>query len=164
MFVDFYVPDIGLLVQITVGQKHGVKRKGLHAALKSGIFDGWRENNPDEKLRLVFLCDSFNFDQYTKQPYLTSKGITSSIIEELNNTYEQHAWELDVDQQLQLHLESSKKPTGRFPAVDSWDTAPAPPDKGKGKGKGKAMEPPSGIPGPSSIVLSKKRKLEDVDS
>ena len=76
MSVDFYVPDMGLLVQVTVGQKHGVKRNGLDAALKSGMFDEWRTNHPDENLRLVFLCDSFNFDQFTKQPYLTNKGLT----------------------------------------------------------------------------------------
>jgi len=27
--VDFYVPNLGLLVQVTVGQKHGVKASGL---------------------------------------------------------------------------------------------------------------------------------------
>ena len=37
--LDFYVPDFGLLVQVTVGQKHGIKWSGLDAAITSGMFD-----------------------------------------------------------------------------------------------------------------------------
>lgn len=105
--VDFYIPDIGLLGQITVGQKHGVKRQGLEAALASEMFDEWRLANPGRKLRLVFLCDKFNFDDFKKQPYLTTGGTTLKIAADilaLDNQFEQLSWELDVEKQLRAHL------------------------------------------------------------
>ena len=64
--VDFYVPEAGLLVQITVGQKHGVKWSGLKAAIDCGLFNNWKAMHPQEKLRLVFLCDKYNFEQFGK--------------------------------------------------------------------------------------------------
>jgi hypothetical protein len=165
--VDFYVPSMGLLVQVTVGQKHGVKRAGLEAAEKSGMFSEWREDNPDEKLRLVFLCDGFNFDQFTKQPYLTSKGVTiksQSVLKKLNDNFEQYAWELDVDIQLQFHQKPGKKSTGKLAAADSWDDKIKLLDHGKGKGKGKAVDTSSSLAGPSQPTTStKKRGIEEVD-
>ena len=37
--VDFYVTHLGLLVQVTVGQKHGVQSSELLESLKKGLFD-----------------------------------------------------------------------------------------------------------------------------
>ena len=109
--VDFYVPHLGLLVQVTVGQKHGVKASGLQEILSNDkLFSEWRKNHPGEKLRLVFLCDRFNFDQFTKQPYLSKGGTTlkeKKRLNELNKSFEQYAWELDVNQQLAAHLTHS---------------------------------------------------------
>ena len=105
--VDFYIPDIGLLGQITIGQKHGVKRQGLEAALASTMFDDWQLANPGSKLRLVFVCDKFNFEDFKKQPYLTTGGTTLKIaadIQALDNVFEQLSWELDVEKQLCAHM------------------------------------------------------------
>jgi hypothetical protein len=109
--IDFYVPSKALLVQITIGQKRGVKRSGLDAALQSDIFNEFKNANPDAKLILVFLCDKFNYDGFTRQKYISSAGsvITQqSIIDALDEQVDQYAWELDVEKQKAEHLKGSK--------------------------------------------------------
>jgi hypothetical protein len=71
--LDFYVAEAGLLCQVTIGQKHGIKRTGFETAINSGIFDEWKTANPTEKLRLAFLCDDFNFNSFKRQPYLITE-------------------------------------------------------------------------------------------
>jgi hypothetical protein len=112
MSLDAYIPDEGIMMQITIGQKHGVKAKGLEDALNSGIFDQWRTANPEEKIRLVFLCDHYNFPEFRKQNYLTQNGTnvkSLTLLQTLNKTFTQYSWELNVETQLQQHL----RPTGK---------------------------------------------------
>jgi hypothetical protein len=110
--IDFYVPSLGLLVQITIGQKHGVKRSGLDAALNSGVFDAFKADNPGQKLFLVFLCDKYNYDAFTRQNYIGSDGRVikrQSVIDRLDNQVAQYAWELDVGKQKAEYLEITKR-------------------------------------------------------
>jgi hypothetical protein len=65
MSAGFFVLEFGLLTQVVIGQKHGLKWTGLDKAVNSGILDGWMKPNPDEKLRILFLCDGYNFDHKT---------------------------------------------------------------------------------------------------
>jgi len=102
--MDFYVPEHGLLVQVTVGQKHGLKQSGLDAALDSGIFNDWRSRYPGQKLRVVFLCDSYNYGDLTRQRYRREDGHVLKRDSKLNETFEQFALELDVSRQLAMHL------------------------------------------------------------
>lgn len=111
--VDFYIPDLGMLVQVTVGQKHGVKRSGLSNALKSGIFNDFIAQNPETKLRLVFLCDKYNFNGFKKQKYCTTRGVVlkdQTTIDELDGQFDQFALELDVGKQVALHLSEQAAP------------------------------------------------------
>jgi hypothetical protein len=149
MSIDFYVPEFGLLIQITVGQRHGIKCIGLDKAVKSGIFDEWINANPDEKLRILFLCDSFNFNELSAQPYLTKSGhvVKSQRILTKMDMFVQYAYELDVEMQRKIHLD--KKSSTRFQGAEDWST-PVIDDKGKGKrpavykstlGSGRAADP-----------------------
>ena len=105
--VDFYIPDNGMLGQITVGQKHGIKAWELLAALDSKIFDDWQLQHPGEKLKLIFICDGYIFENFNRQPYLSRKCKVLknvSMLRKLDDLFEQFAWELDVDRQLKRHL------------------------------------------------------------
>jgi len=132
--VDFYVPHLGMLIQITVGKKHGVKSSGLEKILKDKLFNAWRNDHPDQKLRLVFLCDRFNFDQFTKQPYLTTRGITlksPAKLTQLNDSFEQYAWELDVSHQIAAHVNHRPMPH----APTRWDELETPTTREKKKSR-----------------------------
>ena len=143
--LDFYVPDFGLLIQVTVGQKHGIKWSGLQAAITCGMFDEWKNNNPGEKLRLVFLCDKYSYNQFTKQPYINSQGTVykqGSIISKIDNLVDQYAWEFDVENQIKLYLRKDKEAKARPLPSGSWGTANELNlvEKKTGKGKGKELE------------------------
>ena len=160
----------GLLVQVTVGQKHGIKRKGLVTALKSGIFDEWRAANPAEKVRLVFLCDSFNYDAFTRQPYLTTKGVSlkdQNIISSIDNEVDQYAWELDVEKQREQCMREKRANAGKLSAVSSWSDSKL--DLQSDKGKEKSKDKGKGIAGAATrskagtSVIPSKRTIEGVD-
>jgi hypothetical protein len=40
--LDFYLPHYGIMVQCTVAQRHGVRRKGVQYAINNGIFAAWQ--------------------------------------------------------------------------------------------------------------------------
>jgi hypothetical protein len=114
--VDLYIPDHGIMLQITVGETHGVRWEGVDKAIKSGVFDEWQRNNPlpnpqanppkKQPIRMVFLCDHFNYPAFTRQPWLGAKGKKykdAKNIAECDELVEQYAWELDVQTQLGLH-------------------------------------------------------------
>jgi hypothetical protein len=53
-----------------------------------------------KKLNLVFVCDSFNFETFRRQSYLTQAGTVlndAASIQLLDSLFEQYAWELDVE-------------------------------------------------------------------
>ena len=112
--VDFYVPEKGLMVQVTVGQKHGVKG---HVGLEKGeaLFQDWImggiASDPEDdssvpdtiepKIRVVFLCDKYN--QFGRQNWFSQKGLAYQRNAEparLNDRFEQYAWCLDLETQL----------------------------------------------------------------
>lgn len=112
MSVDMYIPHQGIMIQITIGQKHGVKAKGLEDAINSGIFDQWSKANPTEKIRLIFLCDHFSFPGFRKQNYLTQNGTTvksQRLLQTLDETFSQYSWEFNVEIQLQQRLRPTRK-------------------------------------------------------
>ena len=158
--VDLYIPSMGLMVQITVGQKHGVKWKGIQAAMDSGIFQDWQNDHPGEKLSLVFLCDSYNYEGFIKQPFLNQNGKTykrQTEISNMNALVDQFAWELDVEVQRKAHEDSQrKKRLGQKSAGPSRNISdglkpPPPKEPPKKKGKGKSVD--KGIADPSSRIL-----------
>lgn len=168
--LDFYVPQAGLLVQITVGQKHGVKWSGLKAAINSGLFNNWKAVHPQEKLRLVFLCDKYNFDQFGKQNYLNSDGKTFKRHADITNIeqhVDQYAWELDVEDQLKQYQSSHRK-VGKskqlsFGAFGTGDELKAMAIKPKGKGKEIAdpLFDISTAPPSSSLMRSSRKRLAE---
>lgn len=147
MSVDMYIPSDGLLVQVTIGQKHGVKMQGLKDAVQSGIFGEWSAKNPTEKFKLVFLCDSYNFSTFSRQPYLTAKGTTvksETQLKSLDDMFEQYSFELNVEIQLAEHLNAGKEkqrtPVSKINVLESGTVATqidAKEGKGKPKGKGR---------------------------
>ena len=164
--LDFYVPNAGLLVQVTVGQKHGIKRKGLENAINSGIFDEWKTANPTKKLRLIFLCDTYNYASFTRQQYLTEKGVLKSrhIIDRIDNQVEQYAWELDVGKQLQAHTKQAKAKTSRVGAPIDWLDNKLDPLAGKGKEKSTDKGTSAAVLTSSTSTIPSKRRFDDVDS
>jgi hypothetical protein len=176
--VDFYIPHIGLLGQITVGQKHGIKRSGLKAAIDSKIFEDWQMRNPGQKLKLCFICDGYNFEKFHRQPYLTESATTlksATSLQELDDTFQQFAWELDVERQLKRHLNKplNRKEQSHEKAAVDWDVNRVEPlgtkedKKGKGvsvnKGKGIVQGPSTASTG-SSLLPAKRRRSEFDDS
>ena len=143
---------------ISMPLEHGVKWSGLKAAIDSGLFNDWKATNLQEKLRLVFLCDKYNFEEFRKQSYLNSEGKTykrQADIEHVEQHFEQYAWELDVDEQLKQHQASLKRVVkskqtdfGAFGMGDELKPVTTI-SKGKGKGKGKGKE----VSGPSAGAL-----------
>lgn len=114
---DLYVPDQGFLVQVTVGKEHNVKRKGLEAAANSKLFRRWKSENQGAKLKIVFLCDQYNFLNFTRLPYIGAKGTAleqTLIIAGLDQQFSQHAWELDVRRQCKEHLQTRDGSLGWF--------------------------------------------------
>ena len=113
------------------------------------------------------------FDQFTKQPYLSKGGTTlkkKSTLHELNSAFVQYAWELDVEQQLIVHLKHSPMPVA---ATTSEEVSEPESDvmeaKGKGKGKikkvkgkGKQLQASAtSLTSPTILLTSgKKRKRE----
>lgn len=71
---DSYLPSSGLMVQMTVGKQHPINISGLEEILKSNIFQSWQENNPDEKLRLIFIVHKSVFNNFGKQSYKYNDG------------------------------------------------------------------------------------------
>jgi hypothetical protein len=113
--VDFYVPSHGLLVQITVGQKHGVKWTEVDLAMKSGMFDKWfadhtplNDPNNRPKLRMIFICANTYFEHFNKQNWLNSNGGSCTDTDVIDPQIEQYAWELDVELQFELHRQSPR--------------------------------------------------------
>ena len=111
------------------------------------MFDEWKNNNPGEKLRLVFLCDKYNYNEFTKQPYINSQGTVykrASIISKIENLIDQYAWELDVENQIMLYLKKDNEakvkplPPGSWGAANEMNLVEK--KTGKGKGKGKELE------------------------
>lgn len=120
---DFYVPNSGLLVQVTVGQKHGVKYTGLMAAVDSGIFNDWKAKNRGKKLRLVFLVDKYNYLSFRRQPYLSAGGSVlqhQGLRNEMEEMFSQYAWQLDVQYQLEAHLIKDAEAAAQ-PSADAGD-------------------------------------------
>jgi len=118
--IDLYIPDHGIMLQITVGAKHPVKWHGIKKALDAKIFKAWQQNNPlladpnakpgdsppDRKVRLVFLCDTSNFEDIKKQNWVgTDKDYKDAkTIAGCDELVEQFAWELNVETQLALNF------------------------------------------------------------
>ena len=108
------LPSHGLLVQITVGQKHGVKWTEVDLAMKSGMFDKWfadhtplNDPNNRPKLRMVFICTNTYFEHFGKQKWLNSNGSCTDT-DVIDPQIEQYAWELDVELQFELHRQSPR--------------------------------------------------------
>jgi hypothetical protein len=54
---DAYFPESGVMLQMTIGQKHTVNRDGLEKILNSGIFTKWENDHPEELIKLIFVVD-----------------------------------------------------------------------------------------------------------
>ena len=131
--------------------------------------------NPGQKLKLCFICDGYNFEKFHRQPYLTEAATTlksRTSIQELDDIFQQFAWELDVERQLKRDLNkplNRKEETHEKAAVD-WDVNKVEPlgtkeDK-KGKkgwpvnnGKG-IMQGTSTASTDSSLLPAKRRRSE----
>jgi hypothetical protein len=170
---DFYIPDQGLMLQITVGKAHNIKRKGLETAASSKLFRDWKVQNNNSKLRIVFVSDQFNFSNFARQPYTGSQGTPlqqTSILAALDNQFSQYAWELDVRNQRREHLNKRRShgETDDTPASDADDNDDRgdsddggmrfPPGKGRGK-KGLGKRPAADDSGDSSESSSKRSRL-----
>jgi hypothetical protein len=135
--VDFLVPEYGLMVQVTIGKKHGVKWKWIQEAIDSGIFDLWKEAYADAtgkapKIRLVFLCDDNNYDTFSRQPYKNSKNEAYKDEKPMNDLVDQYAWKLSVDAQLGIRMRergAATKDQKEKEAAEDWgiDDLPLPP-------------------------------------
>jgi hypothetical protein len=125
MSFDFYVPDKGLLVQITIGHRHGVKRDGLDKAARSRLFDIWKSDHPGQRLRILFLCDQFNYLGFSKQPYMSVSGTMlkdTHLLASLERDYAQYAMELDVRSQQVRHLqEHPAQKNNPYPSRDEFE-------------------------------------------
>jgi hypothetical protein len=107
---DFYVPQYWMLVQITIGQKHGINGKELKLPQPRGILMS------GETFILALDSESFffviNFDQFRKQPYLSTKSTPltpQTLLDQIENQFNQYAWEVDVGVQQAIHLSKQRK-------------------------------------------------------
>lgn len=66
---DAYKPSEGLMLQMTIGVSHQINICGLEDILKSGIFDEWIKQHPNEKLRMIFIVHPSVYKEFTKQTY-----------------------------------------------------------------------------------------------
>ena len=169
--VDFYVPDYGLMVQVTVGKEHGVKWDGIQKAIDSKIFAPWETanaapNGDKPKLRLVFLCDRLNYHGFRRQKFIGSKNVeyTAETMENKDKLVEQYAWELDVENQLALHLEVQqatardqklKAEAGKWGLID-LDPPPRPSAATRLSSDKSIVK--SGLLDASSVVIGKRKR------
>ena len=54
---DGYIPEQGIMLQITVGDEHSINMEGLEKAKNSGIFREWEDEHPEEQLKLILVVD-----------------------------------------------------------------------------------------------------------
>ena len=57
------------MLQMTIGVSHQINICGLEDILKSGIFDDWTKQHPNEKLRMIFIVHPSVYKEFTKQTY-----------------------------------------------------------------------------------------------
>jgi hypothetical protein len=110
MSCNLYVPDRGLLIQVTVAAKTGINRKSIEDARNSRLFEDWIRTHPGQRLRIIFLCDQYNFLKFqAKQPYLEECGAiltpAAVIASGFDKRFDQFALELDVRLQQKKYLE-----------------------------------------------------------
>jgi len=55
---------------MTVGKSHDINISGLEDILKSEVFEDWRQQHPDEKLKMIFIVHPSVYEKFTKQSYL----------------------------------------------------------------------------------------------
>ena len=111
--LDFYWPGEGLMFQITVGKKHGIKWAGVEAAIASGVFDKWikdnKRNNVPPALRLAFICDHNNYNEFKYQPWLDTAGhvFSKDSANQKDGKVVQYAMEWNVRAQLDIRTKKS---------------------------------------------------------
>ena len=64
---DGYIPEQGIMLQMTVGEEHTVNMEGLEKVMNSGIFREWENEHPAEKLKLIFVVDSAVYSEYERK-------------------------------------------------------------------------------------------------
>jgi hypothetical protein len=61
---DEYIPNDGIMLQMTVGEQHTINMNGLEASLKSNIFKQWENDHPDKLLKFIFIVDTAIYEEY----------------------------------------------------------------------------------------------------
>ena len=91
---DAYIPEAGIMLQMTIGQSHSINVPGLQKALSSGIFAVWENAYPTERLKFIFVVDPFAYDEYQKTQRL--QGGNQSDVAEVESRIEQFILKVDV--------------------------------------------------------------------
>jgi hypothetical protein len=103
---DSYVPAKGLILQMSVGEKHDINVKGLEDLLDSGAFAPWEDDNPDESIKFVFLLHEEVYDKYNLQSLKSTdnpkhKGTRKNRSQDINSRIKQYSFTINLEQRLQ---------------------------------------------------------------
>ena len=84
---DGYIPEQGIMLQMTIGEEHNINIEGLERAMNSGIFQEWEDEHPEEKLKLIFVVDSAVYSEYQrKQTFRYSRSEKNANNKRKNET------------------------------------------------------------------------------
>jgi hypothetical protein len=98
---DSYIPEDGLMLQITTASVHGINVQGIYNSLTSGIFGQW-ENDNGGSPRFLFIVHPLAYDDFTMQEFGHSKsnkkGLTEAIKRmQLERVQDVEQWVMSVD-------------------------------------------------------------------
>jgi hypothetical protein len=128
---DLYIPSDGIMLQMTVAGHHPVKISGLEDVLGSRIFLRWMQENPGQKLKLVFLVHPSKFEEFGTQSYsydevdkegnstaaskLRAKNTKARRDErksEVEKYITQYVMEVNIEDRIRSYRETIELPTG----------------------------------------------------
>ena len=85
---------MGIMLQMTIGEKHSINVPGLKRVLSSGIFADWENAYPTKPLKFIFVVDPLAYDEYQNVQCL--KGGNKSDVAEVESRIEQFVLKVDV--------------------------------------------------------------------
>jgi hypothetical protein len=112
--VDAFIPSKGLLLQMTVSQKHATKLAMIEKLKQSRKFDKYLRDS-GEAAKLVFVVDTAIYDEFTLQPYKTAADSDSKI---KPSWIVQYCLGIDIPQQLEKIRQNDHV---AFDALKNWD-------------------------------------------
>jgi len=103
---DGYLPEKGIMLQMTVGSGHSINMDGLEKILNSGVFTECENNHLEEILRFIFVVDAsadsgFITFRYTQSMNKADRGRSKEERREfVNSRVTQYVMKIDLDARL----------------------------------------------------------------